>query len=39
LSSSRIGGVASERFIDERHVEMPNNPAAIAEIHRILLDP
>ena len=39
LTSSRIGGVASERFIDEGHVKMPTNPAAIAEIHRILLDP
>ena len=39
LTSSRIGGVASERFIDEGHVEMPTNPAAIAEIRRILLDP
>jgi hypothetical protein len=37
-SSSRIGGVASERFIDEGHVEMPTNPAAIDEIRRILLD-
>ena len=39
LTSSRIGGVASERSIDEGHVEMPTNPAAIAEIRRILLDP
>ncbi len=39
LTSSRIGGVASERFIDERHVDMPTNPAAIAEIRRILLGP
>ena len=39
LTSSRIGGVASERFIDEGHVKMPTNPAAIAEIRRILLDP
>ena len=38
LTSSRIDGVASERFIDESHVDMPTNPAAIAEIRCILLD-
>ena len=38
LTSSRIDGVASERFIDEGHGNMPTNPAAIAEIRRILLD-
>jgi pimeloyl-ACP methyl ester carboxylesterase len=39
LTSSLIGGVASELFIDEGHVEMPTNPAAIAEIRSILLEP
>ncbi|WZO99768.1 alpha/beta fold hydrolase [Isosphaeraceae bacterium EP7] len=39
LTSSRIGGVASELLIDEGHVKMPTNPAAIAEIRRILLEP
>lgn len=38
LTSSLIGGVASELLIDERHVEMATNPSAIAEIRRILLD-
>ena len=38
LTSSRIDGVASERFIDEGHVDMPTNPDAIAEIRCILLD-
>lgn len=37
LTSSRIDGVASERIIDERHVDMPTNPAVITEIRRILL--
>jgi hypothetical protein len=37
LTSSRIDGVASESFINAGHVEMPTNPAAIAEIHCILL--
>jgi hypothetical protein len=38
LTSSRIAGIVSERFVDEGHSDMPTNPAAIAEIRRILLD-
>lgn len=38
VTSARVSGVASERFIDEVHTGMSQNPAAIEEVRRVLLE-
>lgn len=38
VSSARLGGVVSEKFVDSRHGQEPRNEDVIAEVMRILVE-